>query len=356
VSLNVYSQDGAPVSSRHGKYQALEPWRLYEFIFGNLPPGNYTVVITVTDSAGATKVVRSALTVFPELKLSATGPLTDVDAGQLVTFRARAVGGAPPVSVSWYVNGTLVSQGESLSYTFPAPGVYVVTAVATDSLGVKTSSQVKVTAVPALTANLTLSVQGRPLGQPPRTLRVDEGIPLGLNVVTEGGVPPIAVAWYANGSPIGQGNSIEIPFSEPGTYEVVAVVRDGANYTVSKTFTVVVVTPPKVYVRALNASGSAFVYNATATLIPGVTGGVNATAYVYLNGQLVGKFSPAQPVTLNLAMGDNVVKIVAVDQYGLNSTYVLTIPSGYAPTFYGAIGGAAAAGSVIALALLKRRK
>ncbi|MGC9105602.1 MAG: PKD domain-containing protein [Thermoprotei archaeon] len=303
-----------------------------------------------------TKTLKLGLTVFPDLKLSVKATLTEADAGQPVAFYANVSGGAPPVNVAWYVNGTLASLGQSLTYAFPSPGTYVVTTVATDSLGVKSSHQVKVLVVPPLALKPTLSVQGKSLANAPKALVIDEGVPVTISVATNGGVPPITVAWYLNGSLVGHGDSLEVPHLKPGTHEVAVKAQDRAGYSVSDVFTLVVVPPPKVYVRVLNASGSAFVYNTTATLIPGVSGGVNATVFVYQNGQLVGRFSPGQPVTLNLAMGDNVVKIVAIDQYGLNSTYVLTITSGYTPTFYGVVGGAAVAVLIIALALLKRRK
>jgi PKD repeat protein len=98
-------------------------------------PGNYTVELTVTDSAGANGTGRILLPVDPPLESSANFSPSSPAASAPVEFRASSSGGTPPISFRWLFGDGAASSNASASYTFPGGGSYTVLVWVNDSGG-----------------------------------------------------------------------------------------------------------------------------------------------------------------------------------------------------------------------------
>jgi PKD repeat protein len=110
--------------------------------------GNYTVTLTVTDSAGANGTDRLPLPVDPPLLSGGNFTPSTLSAGAPVEFHAHWAGGTPPVSLRWLFGGGATSTNASTSFTFPQGGTYTVLLWVNDSGGA------------AELATLTVSVPG----------------------------------------------------------------------------------------------------------------------------------------------------------------------------------------------------
>lgn len=137
--------------------------------FGGTPtaatpfPAAISVVITVTDSQGATASRSYLLTVSPaSLSITITGTVPTVTVGSSFSVGFAAAGGTPPYSyaVSGLPAGTISSGtggSGTVSGTPTAPGSSTVTVTVTDSAGATASASFTVTATLPATPPLNLT-------------------------------------------------------------------------------------------------------------------------------------------------------------------------------------------------------
>lgn len=124
-------------------------------------PGNYTVRVAVSDTAGkganATTTLQVTGVVQP-LSLALSSNATTVQVGASFLLTASVGGGEGPFTYEWSLNGTNLSSAPNSPTFAPAllhPGVYTFEAWVTDALhDVAASLPVSVQAVPAATAML----------------------------------------------------------------------------------------------------------------------------------------------------------------------------------------------------------
>lgn len=149
----------------------------YSFIFTGLPPGcssqdsnqlsckptspgNFTVGVTVTDSAQHSTTKNLVLTVtgtVSPLSVSLSSNSTSIPAGSGVLLSALVSGGIGPFTYTWSLNGTNVSYGpDEATWTdaLPHTGTYVFKVWVADAKGkVASSSTVSVQVVPPHSTN-----------------------------------------------------------------------------------------------------------------------------------------------------------------------------------------------------------
>jgi hypothetical protein len=215
-------------------------------------PGNLTVTLAVTDTAGDHGTATLTVPVRPALEVIASSPMGQVDTGLPAPIFINVTGGIPPVAVNWApVNGgpggnaTWPVDGnfsETIQFSQTGPGWILVRAV--DALGQSTSSEDRIAEIVS-GGSLLLSTNGS-VGE--------AGWPLGLAVDVSQGAPPFRWSLASSlplSSSVGSVGTFpsdgmyrwNVTFAFPGVsfVNLTAVDAPGALFTVS---TAVVVELP----------------------------------------------------------------------------------------------------------------
>ena len=229
-----WSAQGSSPSSGSGQV-----WRMQ---FPN--EGNYSVQVTVTDSARQRGTAKASVRVTSGPEVRVTCSPGEVNAGAQVTCQAVASGGTPPyITYSWSAPGAIppVGAGPSWSGQFPSEGTHRVQVTVTDSARQTGTGEASVRVTPP----------------PPPTVRIiscspNEGgrAPLGVTcrAAASGGTPPYSYSWSAQGAvpPVGSGPSWSPSFSSAGTHRVQVTVTDSARQPANDSTSVTITAPPTV--------------------------------------------------------------------------------------------------------------
>jgi hypothetical protein len=170
------------------------------FAFHLLHSGNYTVNVSVTDSAGWrvwTTAVAENVSQGPHVSIAPSR--TVMDRGQTLTFVGSEGGGFLPLSFAWYLNGSDVQSGPSLYWNFTPTGA----ATYTVSLWVTDSRLVTVNSTP-----MSIIVYPRPAVSTPAAspTSVDLGQGVTLTTVASFGSGGYVYQW--SGLPAGCSGSL----------------------------------------------------------------------------------------------------------------------------------------------------
>ncbi len=121
----------------------------YNFFIPNLPIGASTLYARAYDNAGdsatTATITVNGVNLPPTIALTAPAGNISINQGSIVSLSATASDADGSVTeVSFYVNGSNVATKETAPYTFdwsnPNPGLYVVSATATDNTGLQTTT------------------------------------------------------------------------------------------------------------------------------------------------------------------------------------------------------------------------
>ena len=196
-------------------------------------PGNFTLLVTVTDAKGV--VASQSETVqavpSPNLSIDCVSPQLDVNQTERLTAVGSGGIGAPGAwNYTWSLKGTLAGSGPELNYTFSGPngftvpGDYRFTVLASDTSGFNVQSSVNVSLFADPVASLTLTH--------PST---DEAATDNATATLAGGVGPYQYDWSLQ-TPTGWSNhttansEIALPTSVVGSYLLTLRVNDTVGY------------------------------------------------------------------------------------------------------------------------------
>ncbi|MGC9104955.1 MAG: thermopsin family protease [Thermoprotei archaeon] len=194
-------------------YQTSSGWVTFTVPLTGVKAGNYFAKLIVKDSSGISVTKYFNFTVVPPPNVTVKVNPSEVVVNQKVAFYANVTGGAPPITVIWLVNGTQVGSGYALTYSFSKPGVYNVTAVATDSWGVRSLYSVVINVLPPLAVQIITPLT-----------TVDVNVSLTLYAKVLSGSPPYNFTWLVNGKIVGHGQNVSLAFQLPGKYNVTVKV------------------------------------------------------------------------------------------------------------------------------------
>jgi len=199
-----------------------------------LAVGDYTAVVTVTDSAGRTGTASVAVHVVPVLTVQALGdPATVGPAPLTVNVRSVVAGGLPPYTYDWdFGDGEPHSVADHDQHTWIAVGTYTCVLTVTDSCGNKATAELPINAYGPVTPSITASSSCA-------TAPVNVCFQAGAT----GGLPPYTYAWN-----FGDGGTSSNPtpchnYLSPGNYTVTLTATDSLAHSGTATLTVQVVAP-----------------------------------------------------------------------------------------------------------------
>ncbi len=247
--------------------------------------GTYTV--RVTNDYGSVNSLPATVTLLlpPEI-LSQTNSLT-VEAGRTVVLEV-AVGGTPPLTFSWFKDGSRIDGATDPSLRFTTikasdAGSYLFRV--SNSVGVATAQPIVliVGAAPAFLRH-------------PASQRVPAGQAVTFSVEVSGSPVP-TLQWYRNDVPLQGRTSASLTISNAGTADAGsyrAVATSAAGSVSSQTATLEIVVPP---VIGLQPAGSAGAPGATLQLEAAASSSPDTIVRWWQGGQLV---SAASTPTLTL--------------------------------------------------------
>ncbi len=186
--------------------------------------GTYSATLTVTDSKGTVATGTSlTITVNPyTVTASPTGP-TALTVGAPGHFAVNGSGGVAPYTFAWTFGDGATSSLQYPSHSYASVGTFPVTAVATDSAGVSSTSatlSVKVTSV----APLVVTMGG--------TGSVHVGSPASLWAKATGGTGSYSYFWsFGDGQTLSTAsvNTTTHTYASACTCEVTVTVTDSAG-------------------------------------------------------------------------------------------------------------------------------
>jgi len=325
--------------------------------------GNFTILVTVTDSLGNFYEATTELSVAPGLEVGAAfspSSFPQLDPGVTFTTAGFATGGTPGYNYTWTFGDGNSSLGAEASHAYAHPGVYTLTLAVRDSLGLTGTSSwsVSVNPGPALAVTVSGSV-------------VDVNHSVSFDAAVTGGTGTGTINWTFGDGTTGTGSSALHSWTEPGTYVVNLTYRDGlgtpafyalsilVNHALSGTFTA---TPPPgttpVAGKSLQFSGVPAGGTSPYTVIwnfgDGSTGGGATVSHAYA---LAGNYTVNVTVTDHTGATLNATLSVSVGaSSGTSSSSSgssLTFPLGL---FLGILLGAALAAVVVYAVGPRKRK
>ena len=195
-------------------------------------PGQYFPSVQVTDGNGSQATVTFHVVVGPAMSATEFAAPTSGDAPLSVQCQGVAQGGVPPYVYQWTSGSGNQSTAPSPTFTYGAPGHYLLSVSIRDSAGSLLGREFNVTVnaspVQPLVVDLTDSLAGGPA---PLTVFFASSI--------SGGVSPYRIAWDFGDGGTSNAPSVAHTFASAGTFTVHLAVTDargtveGANASIS---------------------------------------------------------------------------------------------------------------------------
>jgi PKD repeat protein len=280
--------DGTPVSSDQ------KPCHNF------LSAGNFTVILTATDSVGnvgsANAVIQSVAIL--NLQAYASADATSGLMSLLVNFSSSVSGSPGPFTYSWdFGDGSPADTGSHPNHLYQTVGTYtvVLTVTAADACGkvyTATDSHLQITILPAPTITLDSPTAGSTYGA---------YVPFQSTVYDN--VPVLRVVYYANGSPIGVATTAPYLFvwdttGYSGSVSVYAMVADVLGRTAQTSPITISLDNPTV-------SGAQLAYSPLRIKVFG--NGFMPGAVILINGQSA-PLSEFKSTTMMVAKGEALLK------------------------------------------------
>ena len=181
-------------------------------------PGNYTVTLVVTDSAGHNASLSRTLSVSTTLFVNFSFTPVRPVAGETVVFTANASGGNPPYAYTWDLGDGGTDVDVLVRHAYEAPRSYVVTLTVSDTVSHVAQVEGSVVVGPSLEATFTFS-----------PARPTTGTTIAFVGNASGGQPPYTFRWRFGDGASSDGPETNHTYSDFGlsaTHVVVLTVCD----------------------------------------------------------------------------------------------------------------------------------
>lgn len=315
----------------------------FSFMWSNVPAKNYTIVAVATDNLGKAKLSQPVSIIVNGLaSVIITSPLQSAtfNAPANVTIAADASYNGGSISkVDFYASGVFIGHGTvtgtgqySFTWNDPSHGVYFLAAVATDELGVTTTSNpVKVTINSLPVVKITSPTTGSGFTAP-------TGMTITANALdVDGGISK--VDFYANGTLIGTATPGVYQYSfnwtnvAAGNYSLTAVTTDYQGAMVTSSAVNITVNAPPVVSITSPTNGSTFSApaNIAVTATASDDGNINKMEF-FANGFKIGDgtltgLNQYSVNWANVSLGAYTLSAVATDNLGVKTTASVSVKS-----------------------------
>ncbi len=318
----------------------------YQFIRYLTRAGTYDVQAVIrigtetTYSSVANITVNSNTAPIVSISSPATGSVSGIGVPIAITATASDPDGTI-AGVQFFANGVFISTDASFPYTATfnpaAVGVYVLTALATDSSGEMTmSSGVTVSVTSGTSPTVGVSA-------PAQLAAGSSGIVSATAAAGASGATIASVQFFANGLPIGTAGTF--PYSSAftpastGTYVITAVATDTlGNVATSASTNVLVATNVAPTAVAISSASGSFALGVTATITANATDidGSIASVQFLIDGVAIGTdtTSPYSIAWTPTTAGTYAQTVIATDNLGATTTSAavnVTVTAGSSP-------------------------
>lgn len=220
-------------------------------------PGNYTALLTVSNSAGSSSTVQvNVVTVQP----LPTAVFSYSGSGATVTFTNTS---ANATSYLWNFGNGNTNTAANPTYTYPTDGIYTVTLTATGTCGTATATQTVLIVTPP-TAGFTVS-------------NANGCAPLAVQYTNTASANATSFSWeFPGGSPATSvlQNPVVV-YDAPGTYSATLTVSNAAGNNSSTQTNIVVAT---------GGPTASFAHTGNGTQVTFANNSANATTYLWAFG------------------------------------------------------------------------
>jgi PKD repeat protein len=181
--------------------------------------GNFTVIVTATDSLGVSASGSITVSVKPKLAVTATVTPKTAEVNVPVTFNATTSRGVGSSTCSWSFGDGSSDSGCLTSHTYGTSGIFTANVTVVDGLGVTVSHTVSVRVNPSLIVTANAS----------SILTV--GTPVSFTVSITGGVSPVSCSWTFGDGSSSTGCLASHSYTAAGAFVATAIGIDSLNVT-----------------------------------------------------------------------------------------------------------------------------
>lgn len=203
--------------------------------------GTYTVSLTVTDNAGGTNTVTSTIdiadNVAPVAEITAPTAPAAGTVGTAITFDGTGSTDSDGIieTYEWTFGDMGTGTGATTTYTYAAPGTYMVTLTVTDDLGLTNQANVTIT-ISAGTNLPPVAV----ITAPPTTGTTGTAVTFNGANSTDADGTVETYAWDFGDGGTGTGAIASYAYTTAGTYTVALTVTDNTGDTNEATTSIII--------------------------------------------------------------------------------------------------------------------
>jgi PKD repeat protein len=290
--------------------------------------GNFTVIVTATDSLGVSASSSITVNVKPKLVVTATVNPKTAEVNKSVTFNATASLGIGSSTCSWFFGDGSSGTGCLTSRSYTTNGTFTATVNVIDSLGVSVTRTVSATVNPNLTVAANASSSPT------------VGTAVSFTASISGGVSPFSCSWTFGDGSSSIGCLTSHSYAAAGAFVATVIATDSLNVTSTYSVTLVVSLALTI---SINPSPTEI--GVPVTFIATATGGVSPYTYTWSFGDgdsqtgsiVTHTFTSPKLYSVKLTVTDNNGNVgSAVKQIQAEPALTVTVSSdsgeGVAPT------------------------
>ncbi len=190
--------------------------------------GNFTAIVTATDTLGVSATSSTTVSVKPKLAVSTSTSPKVTEVSKSATFNATTSFGVGSPACSWSFGDGSSGTGCLTTHTYSTSGTFTAIVTATDSLSVTVTRTVSVTVNPQLAVMASAS--------PTSTVGTAVSFTTSITV----GVSPVSCNWTFGDGSSGTGCQTSHIYAAAGTFVATVTATDNLNVTSTHSVTLVV--------------------------------------------------------------------------------------------------------------------